>query len=156
MTTTRANKSTDKGQVHLEHYQIKQIVWSLQWTHASTAEGSVDTPHEEGVQPTPATQQKVTGKDGRELPEDTDDSKTFEQRLQEWIRECRKQRIQKQVSESSEQEYKDVNRFIHHFGITHYVNGIELGALSYKMVSEEKYERSCGLVLHSALALRLQ
>ena len=36
---------------------------------------------------------------------------------------------------------KDIDHFIEHFGVTHYVSAIELGALRFSVLTEEEYEK---------------
>ena len=36
---------------------------------------------------------------------------------------------------------KDIDHFIEHFGVTHYVSAIELGALHFTVLTEAEYEK---------------
>ena len=124
---------------------------------ATTVQGAGDTLHQEEVQPLTQSQPSLTdqgssGDDDELLEDDEDDKKTFEQRLQDWLIECRQQRSQKQVSEiGTNDDFEDTKRFVWHFGITHYVSAIELGAVSYKVVAEEKYESSSAVGHNASL-----
>ena len=124
---------------------------------ATTVQGAGDTLHQEEVQPLTQSQPSLTdqgssGDDDELLEDDEDDKKTFEQRLQDWLSECRQQRSQKQVSEiGTNDDFEDTKRFVWHFGITHYVSAIELGAVSYKVVAEEKYESSSSVGNNASL-----
>ena len=43
---------------------------------------------------------------------------------------------------------KDIDHFIEHFGVTHYVSAIELGALRFSVLTEKEYEKKRVEVLH--------
>ena len=139
----------------------------------ATVQGSGDTPLQEKVNPLTDTQpndaltiltEQISqhNDENFKLPSMNavarceDDKKPFEQRLQEWLIQCRHQHSQMQVSGSEvhndkTEDFEDIKRFVWHFGITHYVSAIELGALSYKAVAEEKYERSSSVGHNASL-----
>ena len=107
---------------------------------AATVQGAGDTPLQDEVQPLTQTQPSLTdqgssGDDDELLEEDDeDDKKTFEQRLQDWLSECRQQRSQKQVSEiGTNDDFEDIKRLVWHFGITHYVMPLNWGALHTRL-----------------------
>ena len=55
---------------------------------------------------------------------------SFEQRLCTWL---------DQGNPSEAPIMTNIKKFVEHFGITHYVSAIELGALEYKVVTEKEY-----------------
>ena len=134
----------------------------------ATAQGSGDTPLQEKVYPLTVTRPNdalaILTEQMFQHNDDNmnavacceDDKKPFEQRLQEWLMQCRHQHSQMQVSGSEvhndkTEDFEDIKRFVWHFGITHYVSALELGALSYKAVAEEKYERSSSVGHNASL-----
>ena len=59
--------------------------------------------------------------------------KSFEQRLSTWLKLDRNKEL------PNDQIMSNIKKFVEHFGITHYVSAIELGALEYKVVTEKEY-----------------
>ena len=85
----------------------------------------------------------------------------FEKRLCSWLldRECLKQRgepvecLDKYISDKCaldpekelEKIVEDIEHFVHHFGVTHYVSAIELGGLEYQELSGKEYHQYAGV-----------
>ena len=80
----------------------------------------------------------------------------FTERLCRWLVDCLKLRgVPEVCSKTNPFEFINSHRgeayileieagikaFVDHFGITHYVSAIELGGLSYKLLTEEQYEK---------------
>lgn len=83
----------------------------------------------------------------------------FEERLCSWLLECLKHRgeqvkcldkyIRDKCAADPEKELEkiveDIELFVHHFGVTHYVSAIELGGLEYQELSGKEYHQHAGM-----------
>lgn len=94
----------------------------------------------------------------------------FEERLCSWLIECLKHRgeeglenseclqkfIRGKCAEDPNKQLKeiedDIDHFVHHFGVTHYVSAIELGGLEYQELTGKEYHEHAGVSSDASLS----
>lgn len=84
---------------------------------------------------------------------------TFEERLRNWLTHRLVDRgykstlnLQELICEDDKYGIKeDVKHFVQHFGVTHYVSSIELGALEYSVLTQKEYHQKAKMGANASL-----
>lgn len=83
---------------------------------------------------------------------------TFEDRLRNWLthrledRGYNSQNLQELICDDDKYGIKeDVKHFVQHFGVTHYVSSIELGALEYSVLTQKEYHQKAKVGANASL-----